>query len=160
MQPSWFSLLVIRDRQPFSFPLSLQHWLPYNRYNKQTKGIFMTHMKGVLIIFANLMIGNLITALLGLAIPGSIIGMLLLLFLLLTKVVPLEAVESPANFLISIMVLMFIPGGVNLMNVYHKFDGVLLQVLFIVVITTIVTIAVTALVTDLLIKGKNKADKT
>lgn len=120
----------------------------------------MTHIKGVLIIFANLMIGNLITALLGLAIPGSIIGMLLLLFLLLTKVVPLEAVESPANFLISIMVLMFIPGGVNLMNVYHKFDGVLLQVLFIVVITTIVTIAVTALVTDLLIKGKNKADKT
>lgn len=120
----------------------------------------MAAIKGVLTILANLMLGNFITALLGISVPGSIIGMLILLFLLVTKIVPVEVVEAPANFLISIMVLMFIPGGVNLMNVYHKFDGVLFQVLFIVVFTTLLTIAVTALVTDLVIKLTKKGEES
>ena len=119
----------------------------------------MKAMKGFFIILMSLMAGNLIAALTKLPIPGSIIGMLILLILLQTKIVKVETVDHAASALISAMVLFFIPGGVNLMNVYDMFDGVIVQVLAILVVTTILVIAVTGTVADQIIKVKRKKGK-
>jgi len=119
----------------------------------------MKAMKGFFIILFSLMVGNLITALTKLPIPGSIFGMLILLILLETKVVKLETVDPAAGFLISVMIMLFVPGGVNLMNVYDKFDGVIFQVFAIVIVTTIVVMAVTGLVADQILNAKNKKGK-
>lgn len=116
----------------------------------------MKSMKGFFIILASLMLGNLITALTKLPIPGSIFGMVILLILLLTKAVKLETVEPVANLLILIMMILFIPGTVNLMNVYDKFAGVIPQLLVITILTTLIIMAVTALVTDRIIESRKK----
>ncbi len=119
----------------------------------------MKALKGFSIILISLMVGNLITALTKLPIPGSIFGMLILLILLQSKAVKLETVDSPASALLSVMVLLFIPGGVKLMNVYDKFDGVIIQVFAIIIVTTVAVMAVTGIVADQMIKARNKKGK-
>lgn len=119
----------------------------------------MKAMKGFFIILISLMFGNLITALTKVPIPGSIFGMLILLILLQSKNVKLETVDSAAGVLLSVMMILFIPGAVNLMNVYDKFDGVIIQVFFIVVVTTIMIMVVTGIVAEQIIKAINKKGK-
>jgi holin-like protein len=121
--------------------------------------INMKAMKGFFIILISLMVGNLITALTKLPIPGSIFGMLILLVLLETKIVKLETVDPAAGALLSVMIMLFVPGAVNLINVYDKFDGVIIQVFAIVVVTTIVVMAVTGIVAEQMIKAKKKRGK-
>ena len=50
--------------------------------------------------------------------PASIYGLIIMLILLCTKVVKLEHVERTSDFLIEIMPLMFIPGGVGLVTAW------------------------------------------
>lgn len=118
----------------------------------------MESLNGFFIICSTLMLGNFITYLTKAPIPGSIFGMVILLILLLSKVIKLETVDKPANYLISIMMLLFIPGGVNLMNVYNKFNGIIPQILIILIITTILTICVTAVTADYIIIKRKKRD--
>lgn len=117
----------------------------------------MKELKGFLIILGCLFIGNILSELLTISIPGSILGMILLLILLITHIVKLDQVEKTSSFLLSIMLVMFIPGAVNLMNVIQKFENVIFQVVFIVIVSTVIILIVTSLSIDkLLEKGGNK----
>ena len=119
--------------------------------------VSMKELKGFLIILGCLFIGNILSELLTISIPGSILGMILLLILLITHIVKLEQVEKTSSFLLSIMLVMFIPGAVNLMNVIQKFENVIFQVVFIVIVSTVIILIVTSLSIDkLLEKGGNK----
>lgn len=118
----------------------------------------MKELKGFLIILGCLFIGNILSELLTISIPGSILGMILLLLLLVLNIVKLEQVEKTASYLLSIMLVMFIPGAVNLMNVFHKFDNVLLRVVLIVIVSTVLILALTSLSIDKLI-GEKKYDE-
>lgn len=118
----------------------------------------MSHLRGFLIILLSALAGNIISSVSGLSVPGSIFGMLILLVLLLTKVVKLETVEPSASLLISLMIVMFIPSTVNLMNVYDKFLNMLPQVLIIGIVSTIITIGVSAWTIDKLLSKKEETD--
>ncbi len=100
----------------------------------------MKILLGFLIILLCLAAGNLTSLLLHLPFPGSIIGMLLLLVLLLTNVVKPEAVEKTATLLVSLMTLFVLPGAVNLMNMFTLFEGVIPQLLIIGIVSTLLTI--------------------
>lgn len=114
----------------------------------------MKELKGFLIILGCLFVGNIVSEIFKISIPGSILGMIVLLLLLLTNIIKLEQVEKIATYLLSIMFVMFIPGAVNLMNVFSKFENVLFQVVFIVSVSTIIILVVTSLSIDKLIKKK------
>lgn len=116
----------------------------------------MKGLLGLAVILLSLFLGNLITALTGLPIPGAVFGMLILLVLLMSGIVRLELVEKPAALLIALMPLMFVPGGVNLMNLVHEFLPYLLPLVLILVATTILVIMVTGKTADLLIVFKSR----
>ena len=61
-------------------------------------------------------VGELTVQTLGLPIPGNVVGIVLLFFLLLTGVVKLEYVEVAAGYLLRHMLFFFIPLAVGLMN--------------------------------------------
>ena len=96
----------------------------------------MEKIKGFLLILLCLFAGNLLLSLTGLPVPGSIFGMIILLALLLTKAVRLETVEPAANLLISLMMIMILPGGVDLMNTFGKFAGIIPQLLIVSLLST------------------------
>ena len=85
--------------------------------------------------------GEVIANLTGLPIPGSVIGLLLMLALLRTGVVKARHVEETADFLIRAMPVMFIPVTTGLMVSYGLLSGHEAAFLG---ITTVSTVAVFA----------------
>ena len=95
------------------------------------------------IIFGCLAVGELIVWLTGIAIPSSIIGMLLLAALLQTKVVKEEWVKGMSDFLISNMGFFFVPPGVALMLYLDIIKAEFIPIVVATVVSTILVLIVT-----------------
>ncbi|BDD06134.1 CidA/LrgA family protein [Aureibacter tunicatorum] len=72
-------------------------------------------IKSLTIIFSLLFAGNALSALLGIPVPGSIIGMLLMTLSLHFKWIDVESVKPASDLLNKEMAFFFIPPGVGLM---------------------------------------------
>jgi len=70
----------------------------------------------VAVLFGVTMLGNGVTQVLNLKVPGSIIGILLVIVLLWTNLIRLEWIESGANILIAELMLFFIPSAVGVVQ--------------------------------------------
>ncbi|CAI0794064.1 CidA/LrgA family protein [Serratia grimesii] len=77
------------------------------------------YLRAIALIYLCLFIGNAVAALLPIAIPGSIIGMLLFA-LLSTQIMPAKWVKPGCHLLIRYMVLLFVPIGVGVMKYYDQ----------------------------------------
>lgn len=119
----------------------------------------MKLLRELLIILVFYFVGEILTKLLNLPVPGNIMGMILLLILLCTNVVKLEMVDTVANFLLEHLAFFFIPAGVGLLTSLVVINDSFIRLLIVCFISTIITIAVTALVVDFMTKEKNKGAK-
>ena len=97
-------------------------------------------------------VGEILHAVLPLPIPASIYGLVLMLALLMTGALKLDAVEDAGKFMIEIMPVMFIPAGVGLMEL----KAVLVPVLVITLVSTIVVMVVSGRVTQAVIRLEKK----
>ena len=95
------------------------------------------------IIFGCLALGELIALIPGIGIPGSILGMLILTFLLERKIVRPETIKPVCKFLISNMAFFFIPPGVALMLYFDLIASEWLPI----TVATVVSILIVLLVT-------------
>lgn len=71
---------------------------------------------GLSLLFGLSALGNWIVATLAWNVPGNVIGMVLLLTLLMTKVIRVEWIEDSAGFLTKHLAFFFIPIAVGLMS--------------------------------------------
>ena len=85
-------------------------------------------------------------------VPASIYGLIIMLVLLSTGIVKLDNVEKTSDFLIDIMPLMFIPGGVKLITVWVDIKPILLPLIVITVVSTVIVMAVTGKTTEFIMK--------
>lgn len=72
-------------------------------------------IKQVFIVFGCLAVGHILVALTGLPLPASIVGMLLLTLLLMTRLVKVEELKLLGDFFNSHMAFFFVPAGVSVM---------------------------------------------
>ena len=72
-------------------------------------------VRGFAVLLTMQFLGELLSRWLAMPIPGNVLGMGLLLFLLSTGVVRVEWLEEAAELLLSHMALFFIPAGVGVM---------------------------------------------
>lgn len=109
-------------------------------------------LEGFAILLLFQLIGELITRLSGIPVPGPVLGMALLLFaVLLLKKVP-KGVRTASEGLLRYLPLLFVPAGVGLIN-----HGLLLkQDIWVISITLVVSTALTLLVTVLVLQGLKK----
>lgn len=70
----------------------------------------------VLLLWIIYWLGNQITAVTGLPVPGTVFGMILLFGLLLCGILKLSYIQEAADFLLKHMLFFFIPVAVGLMN--------------------------------------------
>ena len=61
-------------------------------------------------------VSEILSWLIPLPIPAGIYGLILMFVLLLTKVIKLEWVEDAADFMLTIMPIMFVPAAASLMT--------------------------------------------
>lgn len=83
--------------------------------------------------------GTSISILLPIAVPPSILGMLLLLILLVTKVIRLHQIANVGHFLLTYMGILFIPPVVDIVSRYHLLGNQIIQFVGICIISTILT---------------------
>lgn len=108
------------------------------------------------IILLILFIGGLSHKLLVLPIPGNVIGMLILVICLWTKLIKLEWIEDVSNFLLNHLALFFLPAGVSLISCFKILDGKWMPLLYICLISTLIVIVVTGWSVQLLINLQEK----
>ena len=94
------------------------------------------YLKGIFIIVAFLVLGNLCSWATGHFVPGSVFGMVLLFAALLTKIVRPEDVRPVADFLTKNMSLFFVPASIGIMEQWGIISTNLLGWVAVVFIST------------------------
>ena len=112
------------------------------------------------ILYAFSFIGGAVEQLLHLPVPGSIIGLILLLTCLSLKIVPVIIVEDGASFLLAILPLLFIPAMTGVMNYPSLLSGNGAILFLIVVISTVVTMAVSGFASQHLEKRSERRERS
>lgn len=115
----------------------------------------MNTLKQLTIILCVGMVSVIIRETTGIPLPANVIGILLLLILLVSKVVKLDDIETVSDFLLANLALLFIPLGVSLMNYFDVLGENLWKFFLVCLLSTIITFYVTAKTVSILrnIKG-------
>ncbi|WP_102029254.1 CidA/LrgA family protein [Salirhabdus sp. Marseille-P4669] len=109
---------------------------------------------GILILFY--LVGTWIQQALDLFIPGSIIGMLLLLVALLMRKFNPAWIHDGATLLINHLVLLFIPVTIGILEYLHLFSGRGLLLIPIVLVSTVLVMITAGFVSQTLVKRREK----
>ena len=104
----------------------------------------MKIIKQICIILLFYVMGELIAALIAaiipsIFIPGTIIGLALLLIFLNLRIVKVEQVESVGNFLTNNMAFFFVPVAVSVISYLDILEHVIVKILIICVISIILS---------------------
>lgn len=114
----------------------------------------MNLVKQVALVFGCLAIGELVVAVTEIKIPSSIIGMLLLLFILKMRWITLDKIDNVTSFLINNMGIFFVPPCVAMLNYFDILGDSIAAILVAVVGSTIAVILVTGWVHQLMRRKK------
>lgn len=110
------------------------------------------------VILGILFLGQFLQKKFNLPVPATILAMIILLFLMITRIVKLKWVEDIGNTLLDNLSILFVPAGVGIVRELDLFKGHLISLGFIVLISTTVVIVVTGYTIQVLEskkKGKN-----
>ena len=83
-----------------------------------------------------------------LPLPANLVGMLLLLVLIMTRVIPLRWVKAGANWLLAEMLLFFVPAVVAVVNYSDLLRSEGWRICLVIGISTLLVLAATSLVVD------------
>ena len=119
----------------------------------------MKIFREAIIIISIYLVGELISKGFSLPLPGNIIGMILLLFLLCTNIIKVEKVETISKFFIDHLAFFFIPAGVGLISSFDLLKNNLVYILLLCLITTAIVIVATGTMVQYLIKLQDKRVK-
>ncbi|MBG9983637.1 CidA/LrgA family protein [Aerococcaceae bacterium DSM 111022] len=110
----------------------------------------MKIIKQLFWIFLFSLLGEILSAIIRniVAIPGSVIGMVLLFFALHFGVVKMEQVEDVGTWLTDNMAILFVPAGVGLLTQMDVLASVWWQLLIIMVVTVVVLLVVVGKVVE------------
>jgi len=105
------------------------------------------------ILFGCLAAGEGLVYITGVSLPSSIIGMLLLTFLLQIKVIRLEWVKGLADFLIANLGFFFVPPGVGLMLYFDMIRAEFWPIVGATAGSTVIVLIVTGQIHQLIRRG-------
>lgn len=108
------------------------------------------------IVFVICIISEVISGILPISFPASVIGMIILFLLLLFRIIKPNQIETVINFLLQNMAFFFIPAGVSIMDNFDIIKNNIIQLLLICIITTILTFFTTAFTVKFAIKVQSK----
>lgn len=97
-------------------------------------------------------IGNMLASFLNIGIPGSIIGILLLFVIIEQKWLPLEKIESGANFLIAELLLFFIPSAIGVIQFQDVLKDDWVQLLFAIGASICLVVLFVGIVTEFIVR--------
>lgn len=128
-------------------------------HNLYTKGAdllkYIYQLSIILLISA---LGELLRYIIPLPIPASIYGLVLMFIALAAGIIKLEKIEKVSDFLLEIMPIAFIPGGVGLITAWDSLQNMLIPAIIITIVTTVLVIGITGRITQILVKIKRSSN--
>ncbi len=112
-------------------------------------------MKQFMLIALVSLAGEVLRFYIPLPVPGSIYGLVIMLFLLFSGIVKVERVKGASSFLLEIMPVMFIPPAVGIIALWSEARRMLIPLFVISTVTTLLVFFVSGRVTDALLGGKD-----
>jgi len=116
----------------------------------------MKLLRQFLIILIICFIGEVLSKVVHVPLPGSIIGMILLFICLFTGLIKLEMIEEISKFLIDHLAFFFIPSGVGLLAYVGILKENLLPILVICFLTTFLVMITTGWTVQIIKERLNK----
>lgn len=113
-------------------------------------------IKGLTIIFLFLFLGESITYLTKIPIPGNVIGMIMLTMSLKTEIIKLESIKSTADILVKNMAFLFVPPGVGIMIYFDLIKAEFLPILVSYFLSTFAVLYVVGKLQQTLDKKNNE----
>ena len=115
----------------------------------------MKLLRQFLIILIICFIGEVLSKVIHLPLPGSIIGMILLFICLISGIIKLEMIDEISKFLLDHLAFFFIPAGVGLLAYIGILKKNILPILVICFTTTFLVMIVTGWTVQLIKKRQN-----
>ena len=116
-------------------------------------------LKEFMLIFTINYVGILLSKILHLPLPGTIVSLLLLFLMLQFKVLKLEKIENAGNFLLLNMTIFFMPPTVKIIDSYELLEKDLFKIIVIIIVSTFLTMGITGKVVQLMIDFKERKEK-
>lgn len=110
------------------------------------------------IIFGILLLGHVFQQITGFPIPGTVLGLIILLICLLTGIVKIDMIEDISKFFLDNLAFFFVPGGVGLISSLGLIKNDWLPILMVIIISTMMVIVVTGLTVQGLNNRKKRSD--
>lgn len=123
----------------------------------------MTYLKQLAVLLACCAGGDLLSIALGGRLPGGVLGLTLLLFLLLCGAVRERQIAAASDFLLHSMAFLFLPACLGVLDIFAQIKSEIAAILAVCVLTTLLTAAATALTVRLVCRlqrrGRKEADE-
>lgn len=116
-------------------------------------------LREFMLIFTINYVGMLLSKILHLPLPGTILSLLLLFLMLQFKVLKLEKIENAGNFLLLNMTIFFMPPTVKIIDSYELLEKDLFKIIVIILVSTFLTMGITGKVVQLMIDLKERKGK-
>ena len=116
-------------------------------------------LREFMLIFTINYVGILLSKILHLPLPGTILSLLLLFLMLQFKVLKLEKIENAGNFLLLNMTIFFMPPTVKIIDSYELLEKDLFKIIVIIIVSTFLTMGITGIVVQLMIYLKERKEK-
>ncbi len=126
--------------------------------NQKWRSKFVNYLRELGIILAICVLGEVISVLIGGALPANVLGMILLLVLLASRLIKARQVEHAADFFLKNMAIFFLPVSLGILELYNQLKSQLVAIIAVCVITTFLTALATAGTVHfiLVLQSKNK----
>lgn len=112
----------------------------------------MKYLKQLGVLLACCIAGDALSILLRGALPGNVLGMVLLLLLLVAGRVQTRHVADTADFLLQNMAFFFLPACLGVLDIFSQIKSEIAAILAVCVLTTLCTAAATALTVHLVFR--------
>ena len=106
----------------------------------------MQFLNGITLLLVYQLVGEITVRLLGLPIPGPVLGMVMLFITLMIRGKAPESVEQASTALLSHLSLLFVPAGVGMMAHFGRIADEWIPITLALLLSTVITMVATALI--------------
>jgi holin-like protein len=106
----------------------------------------MLFLNGITLLLVYQLAGEIIVRLLGIPIPGPVLGMVMLFVTMMVRGRAPESVEQASTALLSHLSLLFVPAGVGMMAHFGRIAEEWLPITLALLLSTVITMVATALI--------------
>lgn len=119
----------------------------------------MKGLKQLCIVLVLLSLGEILNLRFNIPIPGTILGMVIVLFLMMIRVIKLKTIEHISSILLDNLALFFVPANVDIIVLYDQIKTVWVRLIIVLILSTIIVMAVTGLTVQFLDRAISKQKK-